>query len=88
MKNDTVTHEGNEVLELGTDVRNVKGAIDLEDDVCTLGNLVAHAVAASADVSCTTSVTVTGCHRHGALRVGKDWNSEGRVWIESVEFLE
>jgi hypothetical protein len=84
----TVAHEGDEVLELGTNVQNVESAIDLENDVCTLSNLVAHVVVAAADVSCATSVTVTGCHCHGTLRVSKDWDSQRRVGIEAVEFLE
>jgi hypothetical protein len=88
VKDKTVAHEGDEVLELSANVRNVESAIDLENDVCTLSNLVAHAVVAAADVSCATSVAVTGCHCHSTLRVSKGWDSQGRVGIEAVEFLE
>jgi hypothetical protein len=88
VKDKTVAHEGNEVLELSANVRNVKSAIDLENDVCTLSNLMAHAVVAAADALCAASVAVTGCHCHSTLRVSKNWDSKGRVGIEAVEFLE
>jgi hypothetical protein len=75
VKDDTVAHEGNEVLELSANVRNVESAINLENEVCALSDLVTHVVVVAADVSCATSVTVTGCHCHGTLRVSEDWDS-------------
>ena len=88
MDDDTVAHKGCVVLELGSNIGDVEGAINFQNDVSSITNLQSYIMITTADVTSSTSVTVAGSHSHRTLGVGEDGNCQRCVWVESVKLLE
>jgi hypothetical protein len=51
MDDGSMTEECSTVLELRANIRDVQRSLDLENDMCALGHLVAHALVLSPDVA-------------------------------------